>query len=153
MLGEALIDRLIKWQVHGLGPRVAIEIVIDIELGSRSVDREIEKLTSRGNRDGRLRANGRYRGRGQDQDGGWFETRVATLEVYESNIYGCSIQEHCCFVDGRCRRRLWQYLTSYVKYWIGYMGYMLIYYRRINRFERYIRRKYILTAVIDSATQ
>ena len=37
--------------------------------------------------------------------------------------------------------------------WIGYMRYMLIYYRRINRVERYIWRKYILTAVIDSATQ
>ena len=48
MLGEALIDRLIEWRVRGLGPRVAIEIVIEIELGSRSVDREIEKLTSGG---------------------------------------------------------------------------------------------------------
>jgi hypothetical protein len=25
------------------------------------------------------------------------------------------------------RRRLWQYLTSDVKYWTGYMRYMLIY--------------------------
>ena len=52
------------------------------------------------------------------------------------------------------RRRLWQYLPScVVNDWIGYMRYMLIYYRRINRVERYIRRKYILTAVIDSATK
>ena len=58
-----------------------------------------------------------------------------------------------CSVLG-CRRRLWQYLPScVVNDWIGYMRYMLIYCHRINRVERYIRRKYILTAVIDSATK
>jgi hypothetical protein len=83
-----------------------------------------------------------------------YESNICKSNIYESNIYGCSIQEHRCFVDGRFCRRLWQYLPSYVvNDWIGYTRYMLIYYRRINRVERYILRKYILTAVIDSATK
>ena len=38
---------------------------------------------------------GRYRGHDRD----WFEIRAAALEVCESNIYGCSIQEHRYFID------------------------------------------------------
>ena len=66
--------------------------------------------------------------------------------------------------SGRSRRRgRWQrcftpaplaiFTNCVVNDWIGYMRYMLIYCRRINRVERYIGRKYILTAVIDSATK
>ena len=36
-----------------------------------------------------------------------------------SGICMCSIQEHRGFIDGRFSRRLWQYLTSFVKYWTG----------------------------------
>ena len=40
---------------------------------------------------------GRYRGHDRD----WFEIRAVALEVFESNIYGCSIQEHRYFIDGQ----------------------------------------------------
>jgi hypothetical protein len=52
---------------------IEIEIVIEIKFRSRSVDREIEKVTSSGNRDAWVRASSRYRGldRGRDRD--WFE--------------------------------------------------------------------------------
>ena len=67
----------------------------------------------------RLRAEGREpraEGRVLDDDGG------ISLCVHVS-WFICSIQELRGFVDGRFRRRLWQYLTSFVKYWIAYWIY------------------------------
>ena len=80
------------------------------------------------------------------------KTAVAVLGSCGSGMGSCGSGMGSCSVLG-FRRRLWQYLPScVVNDWI-YLRYMLIYYRRINRVERYIWRKYILTAVIDSATK
>ena len=94
----------------------------------------------------RLKAEGRgprVKGRGPRLDGGILSCVMVHL----------SIQEHRGFIDfGRFRRRLLQYLTSLVKYWIVLDIWDICRFidRRINRVERYIRSKYILTVVIDS---
>ena len=58
----------------------------------------------------------RAKGRVLDDDGG-----ISSCLIFHGSFF--LIQELCGFVDGRFRRRLWQYLTSFVKYWIAYWIY------------------------------
>ena len=70
------------------------------------------------------RADGRGpRAEGRGPRAEYWMAMVEYHHVFMCHVFICSIQELRGFVDGRFRRRLWQYLTSFVKYWIAYWIY------------------------------
>ena len=61
-----------------------------------------------------------------------------------TGIYGCSIQEHRCFVGGRFGRRLWQHLLSgVVNDWIYLEIYVDLLLKNKSSCKIYLEKIYI----------
>ena len=69
---------------------------------------------------------------------------VPRRDCESTGIYGCSIQEHCCFVGGRFGRRLWQYLPSgVVNDWIYLEIYVDLLSKNKSSCKIYLEKIYI----------
>ena len=87
----------------------------------------------------------RAKGRGPRAEGRGPSYYGYNLRVYGSTgVYGCSIQEHRCFVGGRFGQRLWQYLLrGVVNDWIYLEIYVDLLSKNKSSCKIYLEKIYI----------